>query len=348
MRNPETDPKPFNSESENPFNTNSAESLSTEINSAMENKDQPLKEPLPDIAAETTAHVSGNLDRVGMSNIETVLQMQMSDGQTVWIPAKANAYVNVNDPDAKGIHMSRIYLALQDELQRAPVSPDLIRRTLKRFLETHHELSDRAELNLAFVYASQRKALISDHVGWRHYPVEIRSTMVQGKVEFRLKIDVTYSSTCPCSAALSRQLLQEKFQADFDHHRWLTVAQVNDWLRNNGSLATPHSQRSVAQIEVALDDIVEHFPIMSLIDRVEDLLGTPVQTAVKRIDEQEFARANGENLMFCEDAARKIRDLLENDQSFLDYHIRVDHLESLHPHDATAVVVKGIEGGFTV
>ena len=37
---------------------------------------------------------------------------------------------------------------------------------------------------------------------------------------------------------------------------------------------------------------------------MEAALGTPVQTAVKREDEQAFARLNGRNLMFCEDAPR--------------------------------------------
>ena len=329
-----------------PVEPNFAQSLGAE--QMTENKDQPLKEPLPDIAAETTAQVSGKLDRVGMSNIETVLQMQKSDGQTVWIPAKASAYVNINDADTKGIHMSRLFLVLQNELQRECVSPELVQQILKRFLETHHEMSDSAELVLEFSYACQRNALKSENVGWRHYPVEIRSTLTGGNVEHRLMLDVTYSSTCPCSAALSRQLLQEKFQNDFDHHRWLSVAQVNDWLRNNGSLATPHSQRSRGRIEVLLDSIVEQFPISRLIDNVEETVGTPVQTAVKRVDEQEFARLNGSNLMFCEDAARKIKQLLEEDESVLDYRIRVDHFESLHPHDATAVSVKGVDGGYHV
>ena len=62
--------------------------------------------------------MAGEIDRVGMSNIETMLQMQTSTGQSVWVPAKASVYVNMHDKDAKGIHMSRLYLTLQDELQR--------------------------------------------------------------------------------------------------------------------------------------------------------------------------------------------------------------------------------------
>ena len=47
------------------------------------------------------------------------------------------------------------------------------------------------------------------------------------------------------------------------------------------------------------------------IDRIESSLKTPVQAAVKREDEQEFARLNGQNLMFCEDAARRLQHELD-------------------------------------
>lgn len=41
---------------------------------------------------------------------------------------------------------------------------------------------------------------------------------------------------------------------------------------------------------------------MALIDQMEAVLATPVQTAVKRADEQAFAWLNGQNLMYVEDA----------------------------------------------
>lgn len=87
-------------------------------------------------------------------------------------------------------------------------------------------------------------------------------------------------------------------------------------------------------------------PIVELIDAIEDALATPVQTAVKREDEQAFARLNGENPMFCEDAARRIRGVLDADERIADFHIRAAHHESLHAHDAVAVATKGVAGGF--
>ena len=65
-------------------------------------------------------------------------------------------------------------------------------------------------------------------------------------------------------------------------------------------------------------------------------LGTAVQTAVKRPDEQAFALANGQNLMFCEDAARRLNLALQRTPGIKQLHIRVIHAESLHAHDAVA------------
>ena len=51
-----------------------------------------------------------------------------------------------------------------------------------------------------------------------------------------------------------------------------------------------------------LDDRLAAFPVTTLVDAVEETLATLVRTAVKHEDEQEFARLNAANLMFCEDA----------------------------------------------
>ena len=56
---------------------------------------------------------------------------------------------------------------------------------------------------------------------------------------------------------------------------------------------------------------------------------------------------NGSYLKFVEDAARLLYESLSNDERILDFKILCSHLESLHSHDAVAVAVKGIEGGFT-
>ncbi len=56
---------------------------------------------------------------------------------------------------------------------------------------------------------------------------------------------------------------------------------------------------------------------------------------------------NGENLMFCEDAARRMQRALGADERVTDFWIRAAHHESLHPHDAVAIATKGIQGGYS-
>ncbi|MCG8537714.1 MAG: GTP cyclohydrolase, FolE2/MptA family, partial [Pseudomonadales bacterium] len=163
---------------------------------------------------------------------------------------------------------------------------------------------------------------------------------------FELKVDIPYSSTCPCSAALARQLIQKQFRKDFKDGQ-VSADDVYSWLgTEQGIVATPHSQRSIAEIKVRLTDDTDSFPLEDLIDVVEGALKTPVQTAVKREDEQEFALLNGQNLMFCEDAARKIQAAMNERSDYQDFWVRVNHLESLHAHDAVAIVTKGVQGGY--
>jgi GTP cyclohydrolase I len=231
-------------------------------------------------------------------------------------------------------------------LSARPVTADSLRDLLGAFLESHKDLSDRACLSIRFEQLVRRPALRSGNSGWRAYPVCIEASLAGGEFLLEYGTEVVYSSTCPASAALSRQSIQEQFAQDFDASRPLDHAAVLAWLGSpHGIVATPHAQRSVARLRVRL---VEGgaFDLIGLIDRVEQALGTPVQTAVKREDEQAFALANGGNLMFCEDAARRIQKALDADANLRDFHIRVEHQESLHPHDAVAYASKGVAGGF--
>jgi GTP cyclohydrolase I len=217
---------------------------------------------------------------------------------------------------------------------------------LRDFLESHAELSTRAEVRVRFDHLVRRRALASEHSGWRAYPVEIGARLHGGDFNAELAVSVQYSSTCPASAALARQLIQEQFAADFAERGAIDRDDVLAWLGSEqGIVATPHSQRSTADVRVKLAPGFD-FPITDIIDLVEGALQTPVQTAVKREDEQAFALANGQNLMFCEDAARRMSRVLDADHRIEDFRVRATHHESLHPHDAVAVATKGIADGY--
>lgn len=308
---------------------------------------KPQARQMPDIAAQPHTDAAGELDWVGMKQIEVPVRVPTGDGDMAQTPARVSAFVNLGRGDVRGIHMSRLYLHLDRALAEHALTPLALRHLLRDFLESHAELSSRAMVRIDFEYQTRRRALASDNAGWRSYPFSIIASLTGKEFELEMAFEVTYSSTCPCSAALARQLIQQQFEADFKGEKVDRDA-VLAWLgTEQGILATPHSQRSVVNVRTRLAPTFEAFPFDELIDLIEGALKTPVQTAVKREDEQEFARLNGQNLMFCEDAGRRVRTALEADSRITDYWARCSHFESLHPHDAVAIVVKGVDGGYS-
>lgn len=301
---------------------------------------------LPDVARHGLQSPHETLDWVGMSGINQPLLIR-DGGSLRNVQSRVQIYVDLADEMAKGIHMSRLYLILDEHSETRPLSAAGLKLMLASVLESHRDLSTQAFVQFDFDYYLRRQALVSDNSGWNAYPVTIRGTLVDGEVMIELKVAVQYSSTCPCSAALARQLIQNQFDEDFGRGGKVDVDTVKAWLgTEQGIMATPHSQRSTAHLLVRLADGLETFPITELIDTIEDTLKTPVQTAVKREDEQEFARLNGQNLMFIEDAGRKVKASLAADPRLADFWVRLEHHESLHAHDAVGVFTRGIEGGY--
>ena len=294
--------------------------------------------PLPDVAHDPVA-LSRPLDWVGMDNIALPVRIASADGQGIQVAASIDAAVDLRNADARGIHMSRLYLRLQQAFAAEAITPGGLRRVLQGFVDSQQGLSTSARLAVRYGHLLQRRALASEHSGWKQYPVEIEATLRDGHLKVALSLAVEYSSTCPASAALSRQINARRFEEDFAAARPLSADVVSDWLASErGLAATPHAQRSRAQVRVELKPAFDELPVAALVDLLEAALGTPVQTAVKREDEQAFAELNAANLMFCEDAARRVAAALSADARVEHYDATVSHYESLHPHDAVARV----------
>ena len=62
---------------------------------------------------------------------------------------------------------------------------------------------------------------------------------------------------------------------------------------------------------------------------------------------QAFAEMNGAFTKFVEDAARLLYEQLNDEPKIIDFQVACAHLESLHSHDAIAVISKDVPGSFT-
>ena len=281
------------------------------------------RESLPDMQNASALHITGSnvpILKVGISNFKLPLKYIVQNSDTIELETSVTGNVSLQ-AGQKGINMSRIMRVFYDFQDRV-FTLDLLKEVLESYKKTLNTY--RAEIRLDFNYPIMQTSLRSDLSGWQYYKVTYEGILDEQDVfHKRMHFDFIYSSACPCSSDLAEHARQ--------------VRQI---------YSIPHSQRSTARISVELDPAAHLF--------VEDLqaialaaLKTETQVMVKREDEQAFAELNGAYPKFVEDAARLLFAQLNEDERIRDFQVACAHLESLHSHDAIAVIHKGVPGGFS-
>ena len=290
---------------------------------------------MPDVTSDTRTDSPSTLKSVGMEDIAVPIKLKNQFGQLQSVPAKANVYVSLDSPETKGIHMSRIHLLI-NELADMECSQANLAGLLGDMISSQEGISQSARLELSFDLLLEKPSLLSGESGFQTYPVKVLVSKDAQGFECKFELTIPYSSTCPCSASLVRQLYATAINEQFPDAT-INKTDLLRWAESlDGSVATPHSQRSFAYIQFSL--VGSAWPeLPEMIIDFEATLGTPLQTAVKRQDEQEFARLNATNLMFCEDAARRLKQRLRQSDFVQDYWFKVEHQESLHAHNAVAI-----------
>lgn len=144
---------------------------------------------LSDVAVHPAAR-SGRLTRVGMERITLPLVLAGHP-----LSARVNAGVSLDDPGARGIHMSRLYLQLAD-LAGHDLTPARIHAVLAGFLASHSTLSSTAFLDIDTEAVIQRPALMTGHSGWKAYPISLNARLSPEGFSLVLTVKIGYSSTC--------------------------------------------------------------------------------------------------------------------------------------------------------
>jgi GTP cyclohydrolase I len=278
------------------------------------------------------------LEWVGMGAITLPIKLMAEDVVSdLDLAAKVSVFVNLISA-SRGIHMSRIYKLLQDYSQTSKLSFLTLQQLGKEIILSQSELSDSVKIEFSLQLPIRNQTLKSKINYQKLYPIVIKYTKDKTQESIGLEIKLDYSSTCPQSAALANEVLIKNLRAK----DWKSTADLISFLEERGPIATPHAQRSELELSLQLNTTeLLGRNAMAYIDHVlknlEEVLGTPTQGVVKRVDEQEFAVLNANNLMFCEDAARKIKLCLDARLEVLSYKGMVTHLESLHSHNAVAM-----------
>ncbi len=274
-----------------------------------------------------------DIDKVGINRFRIPMNYKSEDGSLINHDTEASMYIHFPKGKA-GINMSRLYQFLQEEAAKMHVSTKFFESILNRYRsdmrdEDTDPLFKKSYLKLRFKYALKQKSLKSDRWGWQYYNCILEGQNDEGELKLFLTVCYEYSSTCPCSLSMSKQY-------EYEHSS-------NKTEEGNG-MAVPHSQRSEARVTVQLKDI-EQFFIADLVQLLRKAIPTETQSFVKRVDEQAFALLNAQNPMFVEHATRRLSEALNSEDKIIDWVASVEHWESLHSHNAVAVIRKNHTGG---
>lgn len=281
----------------------------------------PTKEYLdsmPDL--QNSDFVGIPIDFVGIHNFHMPIRIKEKNGDTQEVMAGITGTVSL-DANHAGINMSRIirtFYKSKDDIFDINKLEEVL-RNYQKDLKTFD-----AHILMNFKYRIWQDSLRSrkddgtHEGGWQYYNITFDCNLdVTGVFKKVMYFDFIYSSACPCSTALSE-------------HAAL----------NRGVYGIPHSQRSIARIAVEFDELVW---IEDILDMCKEALTTETLVFCKREDEQCFAEKNGAQPKFVEDAIRYMAERLNKCNEVSDYKIICSHQESLHSHDAVAVITKGIK-----
>jgi GTP cyclohydrolase I len=313
----------------------------------------PLDESLPD--PQVNPLIPGAkvpLNKVGIAPVDLPIIVQRRDGGSQVLQAQASLYCSLDDINAKGLNLSRLYILMHNTIK-----DHLTIEGIKGALEemATKQGSRKAFCKLRFKYPWTQKALRSredlteeeiekgsyqrlsngqmisfrkmeGHIAYNCILEGNYDATADRKYKFFLTVEYVYSSTCPCSFELAHNATNLRRAA-----------------------ANAHSQRSIMRttVEFDPDDVVW---IEDLIEMHRQHIPTEVQIVVKRRDEQAFAELNGSNLLFSEDAVRIMYAALDDwfkSGKIQDFRVITDHVESLHPWSAIALVTKGVPGGLS-
>lgn len=278
---------------------------------------QEYLDSMPDL--QNANFVGIPIDFVGIQGMHLPLKIREQNGDVQEVMAEVTGTVSL-DASNRGINMSRILRSLyksKDDVFDINKIEEVL-RNYQKDLKTFD-----AHILMNFKYRIWQHSLRSmkenadPEGGWQYYNITFDCNLdVTGEFKKVMWVDFIYSSACPCSTELSKHAALSR-----------------------SVFGIPHSQRSVARIGLDMSGLVW---IEDVIDCCREALLTETLVFCKREDEQAFAELNGSQPKFVEDAIRYLAEAFNDMEDVDDYKIICSHQESLHNHNAVAVITKGI------
>jgi GTP cyclohydrolase I len=259
---------------------------------------------LPDIQA-TSDQRGIAIDQVGISDLRYPIQILDRDGKP--FPTVAMISMSVHLPHHfKGTHMSRFLevLSLHEGEVTMNTLPTIL-HDLKNKLD-----AEEAHIEVSFTYFVNKKAPVSGAPAKVGCDCTFLGTSNGTKDQFTLRVTVPVTTLCPCSKEISEY--------------------------------GAHNQRGYVTLEVTLKPKPEGgwdlIWIEELIEVAERSGSAPVYALLKRSDERHVTMQAYDNPVFVEDVVRNAAAILKADPRIASFSVRAVNHESIHDHNAFAVI----------
>ncbi|MGC1481548.1 MAG: GTP cyclohydrolase FolE2 [Chthoniobacterales bacterium] len=240
------------------------------------------------------------IDRVGVRALRFPIQIR--DKAHLVQNTVATASLTVDLPHQhKGTHMSRFVEVLNSHGPLLHV--DNITDILHQLTERLH--SENAHVDFEFPFFLEKPAPVTGAVGLIDYTARFSANLENGKTDFVLTTLVPVTTLCPCSKAIA----------------------------TSGA----HNQRGLVTLSVR----ATRPPwIEDLIRLVEDSASCELYSLLKRPDEKAVTERAYDNPVFVEDLVRNVAGRCDADPNFLWYRVEAENFESIHNHNAYALIEK--------
>lgn len=198
----------------------------------------------------------------------------------------------------KGTHMSRFLEILSEN--RGEVSVQSIPGILSQLRDKLQ--AETAHLEVRFVFFMEKAAPVTGRVGLMGYECGFRA-MGGKETRFDMLLNVPVATLCPCSKEIS------KYGA--------------------------HNQRGVVSVDVSTNELVW---LEEVVEMIESAASSPLYPVLKRPDEKFVTELAYDNPRFVEDMVREVAIRFDAEPRITAYKIEVENFESIHDHNAYAMI----------
>ena len=240
------------------------------------------------------------IDRVGVKGLRYPVKVR--DKHHAEQNTIATVQLTVDLPHHfKGTHMSRFIEVLSAH------GPVIHVQNIRQILEklTERLESSCAHLDFEFPFFLEKLAPVSGSPGLLDYTARFNATLENGRMDFVVTTVVPVTTLCPCSKAISS--------------------------------AGAHNQRGEVTFAVRC---AKPMWIEDMIRIVEDSASSELYSLLKRVDEKAVTERAYANPVFVEDLVRNVAQRCEADSNVLWYRIEAENFESIHNHNAYALIEK--------